>query len=334
MPQAPAKKNSPTSSDVHAPRPLTDAEREDRKRKLKKMEPRPLYVRRDVLNADEIIKWAKGQGLATTLPASSMHVTICYSKAPVDWMKADGAWNQDDKGRLFVGPGGPRVVSIFDKGAVVLEISSWELQWAHDRFQAIGASYDFDEYRPHITLSYAAPEGFDPEKVDAFNGRIELGPEIFEEIDLEQAWRDTLVEKRDGLLSISKVAGISEDLGLVLGWSIICKVDGQDYYDLNIDKNGERVAEHITEAAMLKAAADFGKGMRPGNDMHDGPDAGQYAFIFPLTTEIAKALGVTTRTTGLLVGYHAPPEILAKYKRGEYTGFSIEGSRIKSEEIG
>ena len=50
---------------------------------------RPLYVSRPVENADEIIQWAKSVGFETTLPAEDMHVTICYSKEPVDWLALD-----------------------------------------------------------------------------------------------------------------------------------------------------------------------------------------------------------------------------------------------------
>ena len=39
----------------------------------------------------------------------------------------------------------------------------------------------------------------------------------------------------------------------------------------------------------------------------DGPEAGQYLFLFPMTTEIAKAMGITTKNTGLMVGYKPPP---------------------------
>ena len=44
-----------------------------------------LYVSRPVLNAPQIIAWAKAQGFATTLPPEDMHVTVAFSKEPVDW---------------------------------------------------------------------------------------------------------------------------------------------------------------------------------------------------------------------------------------------------------
>ena len=132
-----------------------------------------------------------------------------------------------------------------------------------------------------------------------------------------------------------KVEKIDTELGLVLGWAICCKVDGEPYYDLNIDKaTGERVPEHIPEDVMLKAATDFmAAANRPGNEMHAGPERGQFVFAFPMTTEIAKALNIKTEKTGLLVGYKAPPDVLEKFRSGVYGGFSIEGFASGSEEI-
>lgn len=113
--------------------------------------------------------------------------------------------------------------------------------------------------------------------------------------------------------------------GVVFGWAIVCKKDGVDYIDLQKD--------HIPEESMLDAAADFAKAARPGNEMHAGPEVGQYLFLFPMTGDIAKALGIETKTTGLLVGYKPPADVLAKFKDGTYTGFSIEGSRLIDEEV-
>ncbi len=128
-----------------------------------------------------------------------------------------------------------------------------------------------------------------------------------------------------------KIAKVDESLGIVFGWAVICKVAGQDYYDWNIDSGGvhkgKLIPEHITEPAMLKSAAAFMASDRPGNEMHEGGDVGKFLFAFPLTTDIAKAMGIACAKTGLMVGYQAPPAVLAKFKSGAYTGFSIEGVR-------
>lgn len=118
---------------------------------------------------------------------------------------------------------------------------------------------------------------------------------------------------------------VDESLGLVLGWGIICKENGEEYFDLQGD--------HITEDAMLEAATDFMANSRIAKDMHikgdDGVLPGSVVFAFPLTTEIAKAFGITVAKTGLLVGMKpGSPDILNKFKTGEYTGFSIGGHLI------
>ena len=112
--------------------------------------------------------------------------------------------------------------------------------------------------------------------------------------------------------------------GLVFGWGIICKEDGVAYFDVQDD--------HIPEDAMLDAATDFAEGARIGKEMHAGDAKGQHVFLFPLTTDIAKALGLETKKTGLLLGYKPPPDILAKFKNGTLTGFSIGGERLKDED--
>lgn len=132
----------------------------------------------------------------------------------------------------------------------------------------------------------------------------------------------------------ARVTKVDSALGLVFGWAIVCKIDGEPYFDLNIDRDtGKRVPEHIPENAMLKASTDFMLNSRVGNEMHDGPDTGTYVFAWPLTEEIAKAMGIQSAQTGLMIAYKPTPEVLKKFEDGTYRGFSIEGSRGRSTEI-
>lgn len=140
------------------------------------------------------------------------------------------------------------------------------------------------------------------------------------------------------VLKSEQVLKVDEQLGLVFGWAIVCTDKGEPYYDLNVDRDGafkgQRVPEHISETVMLKAALDFAEqAERPGNIMHVGPDSGAHVFLFPLTGDIAKALGIQTEKTGLLVAYKPEPEVLEKFKSGEFTGFSIQGWHENSELI-
>lgn len=147
--------------------------------------PRPLYVQRKLLNSAEFLRWAKKQGFAETLPADELHVTITYSRAPVDWMKMGESWSGKD-GELIVEPGGARIVeALGDKGAVVLLFSSSSLSWRHEEMVRNGASHDYPEYQPHVTITYGMPEGMDLTAVEPFRGELRFGPEIFEELDVD-----------------------------------------------------------------------------------------------------------------------------------------------------
>lgn len=140
--------------------------------------PRTLYVSRDVLNGADIVAWAKGQGFTSTLPADDMHVTITFSRTPVDWMQMGSTWEDEVK----VARGGARLIDKFDGGAVVLLFASNMLKYRHDEMVDMGASWDHPDYQPHITISYdGAPA--DLSKVEPYQGEIILGPEVFKEVN-------------------------------------------------------------------------------------------------------------------------------------------------------
>ena len=124
----------------------------------------------------------------------------------------------------------------------------------------------------------------------------------------------------------SEVAKVDDRLGLVMGFAIVCKQDGQEYFDLQGD--------HIPEDSMLKAALDFMEHSREAKEMHSGDAIGGVVFAWPMTEDIAKAFGMDTRTTGLMIAMRPDdPEVLEKFQLGELTGFSIGGMRLQDEEV-
>jgi hypothetical protein len=128
----------------------------------------------------------------------------------------------------------------------------------------------------------------------------------------------------------TQILKVAPELGLIFGFAAICKVDGEDFYDHD--------GEHYTEEAMLADSTEFAKSSRMACEMHKRDEngnpvqAGGVIHTFPLTTDIAKALGITTKMTGLLVAL-APddPAVLEKARNGEYTGFSIGGVILEAE---
>lgn len=141
--------------------------------------PRSLYVRRDVVNASEIKAWAEGQGITDIIP--DLHVTIVYSRTPLDWIKAGNAseWGSENGGKITIPAGGPRVVEPLGGMSAVLMFASSQLCWRHEEIVRSGASHDFEDYQPHISLTKA---DIDLTKVEPYRGKIVLGPEVFEEV--------------------------------------------------------------------------------------------------------------------------------------------------------
>jgi hypothetical protein len=125
-------------------------------------------------------------------------------------------------------------------------------------------------------------------------------------------------------LTITKV---DETLGLVFGFAVVCKLAGEDYYDL--------AGDHIPEKAMMKAAMRFMERDRVAKEQHAGDPIGTIVFAYPLTEEVAKMLDIETKQTGLLIAMKpSDPEMLKRFASGELTGFSIGGKRVKDTQLG
>lgn len=173
-----------------------------RKRLVLNATPRSLYVYRNLLNGDEVRKWFFDQGVGIMLEADDMHVTIAYSRAKLDWLKIGDDWTGDSDSTLKVREGGPRVMELFGTGknTLVMAFSSSSLSWRHEDIKRAGASWDWPEYNPHITLTTKADEaGVTREVFDSikpFTGELRFGPELFEE--LVEDWSSTVKEKARG----------------------------------------------------------------------------------------------------------------------------------------
>jgi len=134
--------------------------------------------------------------------------------------------------------------------------------------------------------------------------------------------------KKEAFQVSTEILKVDKSLGLVMGWAIVCKKDGEDYYDVQGD--------HIPEESMLEASTEFMLNSRVAKDMHkkDGELPGSIVFAFPMTSDVAKSFGLDLKQTGLMIAMKPDSdEILEKFASGEYTGFSIGGSRIEDEVV-
>lgn len=141
-----------------------------------------------------------------------------------------------------------------------------------------------------------------------------------------------LLNIEDRFTDSAEIVKVDDELGLVFGWAIVSNQNGEPYFDKQDD--------HIPEDAMLTAAADFMMSDRINGEMHikeeDGSQEvkkGTIVFAWPLTEEIAKAFNIKTDQTGLMIAAKPDDDVLDKFKDGTYTGFSIGGYKIETEEV-
>jgi hypothetical protein len=329
---------APFACDVHVPKPIGGDDEKKRRGEVAKRGRAPLYVYRKVVNQAAIAAWCREQGFPSV--RDDMHVTVTYSKDPVDWlaMGEPDSWpNPDKDGNITLPAGGPRMLEVFGHGdegnpkVIVLAFASNSLSWRHRSMREKGASWSYPDYTPHITLCADAGD-FDFEALKPYSGEIVLGPEIFEPID--EKWQAKIVEKGDeeGFGDIRK-ANIDGEHGLVFGYAVVCKVNGEDFYDSQLDPiTKEYAGDHIPEEAMVEAALDFAKSARLAKEMHVGEANGMVPFLMPITKAVRDYI-VENDFTGLFIGMHPDPAALAKFKSGDYRGFSIGGNRIIDEEV-
>ena len=79
-----------------------------------------------------------------------------------------------------------------DKGAVVLTLTDdIQLISRHTDFRKQGASHDFPNYQPHITITYNG-NNVDINSIKPFTGDIYLGPEHFSQV--KDDWSSNIKE--------------------------------------------------------------------------------------------------------------------------------------------
>jgi len=120
------------------------------------------------------------------------------------------------------------------------------------------------------------------------------------------------------------VTEVDQSLGIVFGWGMVTDINNEPYYDLD--------NQHIPSDLMVKSTSVFMETSRISNDSHTPVDIGVVVHSFPLSSEIAKSMGITSNISGWMVGVKPDADTLAKFVSGEYKGFSIEGSGVLEDD--
>ena len=144
-------------------------------------------IRYDESTKDAILAKAKSLGVHKITPREKIHTTVIFSRDKVDDItigdKIDIKMNRLMNPDIFVTQEGTN--------ALVWKLTSSDLIARNEEYVSIGATSDYDEYKPHITISYDVGEITDemlkPFKLDVEPKVIE---EYYETLDLD--WKSSL----------------------------------------------------------------------------------------------------------------------------------------------
>lgn len=331
----------PTPADVHVPTAMGNGKK--RKPLANKIvdtyKSGGLYVARLVQNVDQIKRWADSLnlvGFSSTMFDPDMHVTILHSDVGIPWENQSDTLTAKPIGWKTLGP---------DKALVIL-ITSPELQARWQEAQDAGAMSTYDGYIPHVTLFYLEA-GYD--SLEYRDGDypplppfdIVLGPEMSGDIDgnifskglldgsaLTDTGRPTsaptapMAPQAGTLRIVCPVDKVDVEKRMIWGWASVVTKDGAPI----IDRQGD-----IIELAVLeKAVWEFMDTSRVGGEMHKLLGIGTVVDSLVFSKEVQAALGIDLKKEGWFVGVRVDNDTTwDRVKKGELRSFSIGGKAVR-----
>jgi hypothetical protein len=132
-----------------------------------------------------IAKWIADNDIPNAVPTDKLHTTLLYSRKHLPDYSAAGSYDS-----LMIGK--PTKFDVWesadgDTRCLVLEYKCKELVDRHNELMdKHGATYDFDEFKPHVTVSYDIGD-MDIKSLPMLECDIEIEKEYMEELDLNWA---------------------------------------------------------------------------------------------------------------------------------------------------
>lgn len=281
-----------------------------------------LYVSRPLTagSAQRLHDWAVAQGITNPVPPELMHVTQVRSTAEVEGLEPLSTLVDAGTNRWLAQLGKER--------CLVMHFSSPELTARFLEAKAAGASWDFDFYRPHITLSYDAGAVNDFMMLDAPDFPIQLGPEEFK-ANNDNWVKDNKLAKSDDFTFKLDIRKADADQHIIGGWASISTVNGVDVVDLQGDI--------IPVEELEKAFHEYVLYSRDHGHMHEKRGTGRLIACMTFTPEKA-AVGIMAKNDrgealmGTWVEYLISDEpTWASIKAGELPELSIGGRATPHE---
>lgn len=134
-----------------------------------------------------LTKFCKENNVPKRFRRDRCHATILYSKKPCPGIKPMGKLNEKAAFK------GWDIFPNYDntkKVLVMLLDSPWMVSRHNELMDKHDASYDFDEYKPHVTLSYDVGNDFDVDKLPDFPQELSLINEYYEDLVIDWQNKD------------------------------------------------------------------------------------------------------------------------------------------------
>lgn len=128
---------------------------------------------------DRIQEVQKKLGLLNPVKREDLHSTICFSRVYVPFIASNENEFVSKTGHL-------EIFETNDGPALVLCLDSDYLKHRHELSNILGATYDYPDYKPHITLSYnLGSQYIDLERNNPIEIEIISSKEVVEDLDLD-----------------------------------------------------------------------------------------------------------------------------------------------------
>ncbi len=136
--------------------------------------------------SDDLLDFIKKYNIPSTLKAEDFHTTLIYSRKYADIKELDD--NMEDS-EIIAKPTELHVFETFDKKrALVIKLDCPYLEQRHKYLmQKYDLTYDYEEYIPHITLSYDISDLEIPKDVE-FPNFFRIQSEYQKELNLEKKY--------------------------------------------------------------------------------------------------------------------------------------------------
>lgn len=126
---------------------------------------------------DDLVDFQKAHDIPKPLASDKFHTTLVYSRKKIEWDAQDDIADEDVTAKGW---------HIFETRSepptrcLVLLLDSEYLQDRFNHAQCLGATHDFPDYKPHITLSYDVGDDFDVDALPKPDFEIVMSEEYAE----------------------------------------------------------------------------------------------------------------------------------------------------------